>query len=137
MRQRLGLIGLTFAILLVGCGKDHRTPRGARLDEGTPAVREIVQPTPVVPGTPTTPTTTAELPADFPKATAQQLYEQALLEAVDALADRKYRDALASLEKARGYQDTETVVREIEKVRAVLDAEAAAERAVQDVKTVL
>ncbi len=138
MRQRLGLLALTLAILLVGCGKDRPRHRHVPVDEG--AGKEVVRKDPVAPSTatPTTPAAAAPGTAtELPPASTQQLYEQALLEAVDHLAERKYKDALAALEKAKGYQDTEAVRAEIDKVRAVLEQEAAAERAVQDVKAVL
>src|SRR5262245_28968180 len=137
MRQRLGLLGLTLAILLVGCGKDPPRARRHAHDEDDRRAdvrKDINVPTTTV-NVPSAPAqgTTAELPT----ITTAQLYEQALLDAVDQLAERKYKDALAALEKAKGYQDTETVRREIEKVQVVLDQEVAAERAVQDVKAVL
>jgi tetratricopeptide (TPR) repeat protein len=137
MRQRLGLLALTFAILLVGCGKDRPRHRHVPADEG--AAREVVRKDPVAPstGTATTPAAAPGTTTELPPPGAPQLYEQALLEAVDHLAERKYKDALAALEKAKGYQDTEAVRAEIDKVRAVLEQEAAAERAVQDVKAVL
>lgn len=78
-----------------------------------------------------------EVLAALPEPTKQERYEAALLESVDSLAEGKHAEALTALEKAQKYQDTGAVQREIDKIRGLLAQQAAAEKAVQDVKTVL
>src|SRR5436305_4687148 len=55
-----------------------------------------------------------DLPSDkAPQLSKAERCDAALLEALDKMADRKYADALAALEKAREIQDGEQVRNEI------------------------
>lgn len=137
MHKYLGCVVLFLSILLLGCGKDPPSPRTAITTDNTPTKTPDAAGPETASWAPPAGSTGDDFALNAPELSAQQLYEQALLEAVDHLAERKYQQALDALEKARRHQDTEAVAREIDKVRAVLDAETAAERAVQDVKTVL
>jgi tetratricopeptide (TPR) repeat protein len=138
--RRFCLAGLFAALLVAGCSRsnprpivrvvepDQSDPRKVVVDTGKKDgdrqdVRPVVPPDQVV--------------ASLPEPTRDERYEAALLEAVDFLAEKKYTEALAALEKAQKYRDTGTVQREIDKVRAVLAQDAAAAKAVDDVKTVL
>lgn len=135
------------ALLLTACPGGRPTPRGEpRADES--GHRPPMRPTGDN-GTTKGGFTRTDLPASpggsygdevvaaLPAPTKQERYEAALLEAVDFLAERKYRDALTALEKAQKIQDTGAVQREMDKIGTILAQEAAAEKAVQDVKTVL
>src|SRR5262245_52798732 len=68
---------------------------------------------------------------------AQEKYDAALLDALNLLADGKLTEALAALEAARAIQDTEQVRLEIDKLKKRLEEQAAAERTVEDIQTVL
>ena len=57
--------------------------------------------------------------------------------ALNLLADRKYAEALVSLETARTFQDTDFIKEEITKAKARMEQEAAAQKTVQDIETVL
>ena len=72
-----------------------------------------------------------------PERSAQEKYDAALLDAVNRMAERDYRAALLSLEAARAAQDTEQVRREIERMRTLLEQQAAAERTLRDIQIVL
>jgi tetratricopeptide (TPR) repeat protein len=144
MRQHLSQVGLLFGLFVLGCSSDRPRPPAVSSDKDSKNGRQVnvSDPGTTKPGTGTSTRTTTspsadEVVASLPEPTKQQLYEQALHEAIDFLADRKYKDALTALEKAQKYQDTGTVQREIDKVRTVLAQEAAADKAVQDVRTVL
>ena len=128
--RRICLVGLLPAVFLAGCRKTPPTPRAV-----APAdVRDKPKGDPVVPRHPRP---VRRRRRSVLVRVDEQGYEAALLEAVDFLADRNYTEALASLEKAKKYKDTELVQREIEKVRAVLEQQASADKAVQDIKAVL
>ncbi len=71
------------------------------------------------------------------EASAQEKYDAALLDALNLLAERKHAEALAALEAARAAQDTDLVRREIEKLKATLAQQSAAERTQQDIQAVL
>src|SRR5262249_42567556 len=67
----------------------------------------------------------------------QEKYEAALLEAFDLLGQKKYAEALTSLETAARFKDTELVQTEIKKLRLRIDQQRAAQRTLQDIQTVL
>ncbi len=77
------------------------------------------------------------LPVPPPDLTPQEKYDAALLSALDLMAERKYTDALASLETARAQQDTELIRNEIAKVKGLLEQQQAAAKTVDDLNTVL
>jgi tetratricopeptide (TPR) repeat protein len=77
------------------------------------------------------------LVASLAEPTKQERYDALLLDAFNLLADRKYAEALNSLETAQSVQDTEQVRREIDKVKAVVAQQAAAERTARDIQAVL
>ncbi|MCI0464360.1 MAG: tetratricopeptide repeat protein [Gemmataceae bacterium] len=71
------------------------------------------------------------------EADKQEKYETALQDAFNLLAQRKYPDALAALEAARTFKDTPFLRGEIDKLKLRVDQQAAAERIVQDIQTIL
>ncbi len=77
------------------------------------------------------------LVASLTEPTKQERYDALLLDAFNLLADRKYAEALNSLETAQAIQDTAQVRHEIDKVKAVLAQQAAAERTARDIQAVL
>jgi tetratricopeptide (TPR) repeat protein len=136
--RHIYLVGLLAVLIVTGCSRKKvarevaasppaeeavALPRPRPVDEGKP--NEVKAPRPPVVVTP------AERTPDV------RGYEAALLEAVDFLAQRKYAAALAALEKAQKCQDTGAIQREIDRVRAVLAEQAAADKSVKDVKIVL
>ena len=79
----------------------------------------------------------ATLVARVTRPSDQERFDAALLDALGFLADKKYNQALLSLETARSIQDTEMVRQQIGKVKALMDQQIAAEKSVQDIQTVL
>jgi hypothetical protein len=82
----------------------------------------------------------AVVPAVFPipaETSAQEKYDSALLAALNALADRKYADALTNLEAARAARDGEQVRVDIAKIKGLIDQQTAAEQTARDIQTVL
>jgi tetratricopeptide (TPR) repeat protein len=145
-------LALVATVWLSGCSKQPRPELGLVTDGQDIAPAEP-QPAQVPPagdgppaefnvdsGTPQQPDTGGaefELPAVSAKPTAQEKYDAALLAALNLLADRKYAEALASLEAARAVQDTEQVRLEIDKVKGLIEQQAAAEQTAKSIQTVL
>lgn len=77
------------------------------------------------------------IPVQVPDVTNQDKYDAALAGALGLLAERKLPEALASLEAAKSFQNTEFIRGEIDKLRTRLEQQAAADRTVQDIQTVL
>src|SRR6202035_3861764 len=67
----------------------------------------------------------------------QEKYEAALTAALTFLADRKYAEALASLETARTFQDNDFIKGQIAKVQSRKEQASAAQKTVQDIEGVL
>jgi tetratricopeptide (TPR) repeat protein len=67
----------------------------------------------------------------------QEKYEAALADALTALADRKFEDALVAFEAARTIQDTEFVQSEIAKLKERIGQNDTAKTTVQSIETVL
>jgi hypothetical protein len=135
----LGLLVLLLAgAALLACRRSPRPQPVAAQDGSKPG--QVSEPSPARPADPIKPAKDAPLPPLPPVAAdpgQEEKYDAALLDAVNLLSERKYAQALAALEAARAIQDTEQVRREIQRVRVLLEQEAAAERTVQDIQTVL
>ncbi len=149
------LLTALFAATLIGCGGDRPA---AKVDPGKAEE-------PVAPGTAKPLSSHPEAPPpitrvgdgadpgaakgdgvvkllDLPAAAAPALtqaekYDDALIDALGLMADRKYAEALTALEAARRAQDTEQIRAEIDKVRRLIDQEKAAEKTQSDIQTVL
>jgi hypothetical protein len=128
---------ILFASLFLGC---HKT---AKKDDGdAQAVAPVdpnvkVVPPVIVKGGPKKKDSDApSKPAvvDFSK---QEKYETALANALMALAEQKYNDALASFETARSIQDNEFVQGEIAKLKLRMEQDGAAKKTVKNIETVL
>lgn len=76
-------------------------------------------------------------PVAPPEPSPQEKYDAALLDALNLMAERKYPKALAALEAARAVQDTEQIRQQIERLKVVIDRQAAVDRLAQDIQTVL
>jgi tetratricopeptide (TPR) repeat protein len=142
----LGLFAAVVGLLPAGC---------TRVEPPQPVNVTVVNAAAPAAGTPAVPPATqvAQAPADAAPAAPpaadvaaapvpaepgpQEKYDAALLDALNLLADRKYAEALTALEAARAAQDTEQVRLEIEKVKKLAEQQAAAERTVADIQTVL
>ena len=145
--RRIGFLVCIFVLLagwvLSGCSKQADPPQRAekRRSEievpATPALEPINgSPVPTSEGTPTP---TPEIPTltTITALTPLEKSDTALLTALGHMRDRKYADALAKLEEARTYQDSEQVWAEIEKVKRLIDQENAAIQTVANIETVL
>jgi tetratricopeptide (TPR) repeat protein len=64
-------------------------------------------------------------------------YEAAVLAAINLLGERKLPEALAAMEKAKSFQDTEFIRQEIAKLRLRIDQQNAAVKTAQDIQLVL
>lgn len=67
----------------------------------------------------------------------QEKYEAALSDALTALAERKWTDALVAFETARSLNDTEFVQGEIARLKARIEQDTTAKSTVKDIETVL
>jgi cytochrome c-type biogenesis protein CcmH/NrfG len=67
----------------------------------------------------------------------EEKYDAALNDAIFAMADRKWDDALAAFEKARGFKNTDFVQAEIVKLKSRIDQDKTAKTTVKDLETVL
>jgi tetratricopeptide (TPR) repeat protein len=146
-------VALVVGLLPAGCHKEEprppvnvtviNAPAGGVPLAATPAVQVAQAPAQgdavpsAAPAAPDTGATTAAAPLAPPDSGPQEKYDAALLDALNLLADRKYAEALTALEAARAAQDTEQVRLEIEKVKKLQEQQAAAERTVADIQTVL
>ncbi len=148
------IVLLTAGLVLSGCGKGRphhkgrsepdnppvaeRPPSGApaRGDLGgtlTVAVPENRQ----TAGTEVAALKPLFAPVAPPEPSPQEKYDAALLDALNLMAERKHTQALAALEAARAAQDTEQIRQQIERLKAVIDRQAAVDRLAQDIQTVL
>jgi tetratricopeptide (TPR) repeat protein len=137
------LIALLMSATLAGCSRQVPAPPAPPPPKEVPVVLDNGKPDHPVPDKPkvdpdkvTPPVVEVAEPA-APELTADEKYDAALLAALNLLADQKYSDALAAFETARGIKDTETVQREIERLKGILAERAAAEKTLQDIETVL
>jgi tetratricopeptide (TPR) repeat protein len=152
--RRLWLLALVLVpvagLPLIGCTKVSppqpvsvtvvNNPNPSNGQPTVPAATQVAQATSAAdPTTAATPAADAQsvMPVAPPEPAPQEKYDSALLDALNLLADRKYADALTALEAARAVQDTDQVRLEIEKVKKLLDQQAAAEHTVLDIQTVL
>lgn len=115
--MRRSLLPLLGVLLLVGCG-----------GRSVPVVQE--------PEPPPRPQPVDPAPQP-PEPNKQERYDDAMLEAYTHLAAGKYAEALTALEAARAIDKTDQVQREIDRVRALLDQQAGAARAIADIRAVL
>ena len=67
----------------------------------------------------------------------QEKYEAAIGDALLAMADRKWHDALIALETAKSFNDTEFVRGEIARVRERLDQDGATKNVVKNIEAVI
>lgn len=139
---RLALLaGLVAAVCLPGCSKEPRRPVSPTPDEAVEPKEK--QADPARPGfasdrDPARPAAPRPLlPEASPEQSAQDRHDAALLDALGRMAEKDYIKALAALETARTAQDTEQVRREIERLKAHLAQQTAAERALDDLQIVL
>jgi tetratricopeptide (TPR) repeat protein len=144
--RRISPLTLLAALLLAGCsGSTPPPPKPEPTAGPNPDVRQVEippkdKPTPVTlpQGEPADSGWTGnEVVASLPPPTPQEAYDAALHEAIDLLSERKYKEALAALEKAQKINDTGAVQREIDKVRTILAQQEGADKAIADVRSVL
>jgi colicin import membrane protein len=144
---------LLASLLLAGCSRESRpryeppTENRATTENAKPAPSVSLpsegRPLEVLPNNlDTPPATVANKPPELrvpaaPEISKQEKYDAALREALTLMGDRKLDLALAKMEVAQAYQDTEQIRLEIEKVKGLIAQRAAAERTAQDIQTVL
>jgi tetratricopeptide (TPR) repeat protein len=148
------IVLLTAGLILSGCGKGRQHHKARQEPEnpsvaerprsGTPARSEIAGALTLTGATNQTPgdTDVAGLkplfaPVAPPEASPQEKYDAALLDALNLMAERRHAKALTALEAARALQDTEQVRQQIERLKVVIDRQAAVDRLAQDIQTVL
>jgi tetratricopeptide (TPR) repeat protein len=130
MRRCLLLCGVL--LVLAGCGGKKPVPVPEPEPPG-PTVNPVPQPQPNPVPTPNPNPT----PVPTPEGSAQERYDAALLEAYTQLSQGKYAEALAAFEAAKAINPTDVVQREIERVRAVVDQQNGAAKAIADIRAVL
>jgi tetratricopeptide (TPR) repeat protein len=134
MRRLISLAILAAAAVLGSCSKQAPAPNADDGGRARPALDLAGDPginrneAPKIPDVPL-------LKAAEP--TPQERYDAALLEALCLMAERKYNQALLSLETARSIQDTEQVRLEIDKIKASIAQQEAAEKTARDIQAVL
>jgi tetratricopeptide (TPR) repeat protein/predicted small lipoprotein YifL len=141
MRQVHAFVCLSLLALvsLCGCGRQapSTTPPATKAGEaGESQPAPLVQIAPAVPGQ----TVAKNSPAanDAPEwQTTEEQYEAALADALTQLADQKWPQALEAFEAARRFNDSDFVKGEIAKLKLRIDQEAAAEKTVRDIETIL
>jgi tetratricopeptide (TPR) repeat protein len=136
--RRITTLGLFLAaatgVLVAGCAK--KSEPSAAATTTTPSTPNAT------PGAPGGGGAGTAQPADHlaiptPEIPKQEKYDTALLQAVNHLADRKFAEALISLETAKAIDDTEQVRQEIARVKLRMEQQAAAEQTVRDIQIVL
>jgi tetratricopeptide (TPR) repeat protein len=130
-------LSLLLAVGLLGCSREAPAPVTPEAPQPVANVAPSGLPGGVVVGGPG-----EQQPKDGPPGpaldtTAQEKYDAALQDAFSLLADRKYPEALAALEAARSFKDSEFLKAEAGKLKTRLEQQAAAEKTVLDVQTVL
>ncbi|HYV39384.1 MAG TPA: CsgG/HfaB family protein, partial [Gemmataceae bacterium] len=65
----------------------------------------------------------------------QERYDAAMMDAIDLLAQKKYAEALACMEAASKFKDTELVQTEMKKLRLRIDQQQAADSTLHDIQT--
>ncbi len=132
--------------LLIGCGGQPRARVEPKDEEARPSV--VSKPKPSddpnndekgsVKGDGNPPPANApDLQIPAPVLSKDEKYNAALLDAITALSDKKFAEALTALESARAISDTEQVRNEIDKVKRLMDEDRAAEQTKRDIQTVL
>jgi colicin import membrane protein len=82
-------------------------------------------------------TGTATSPSLTIESSIAEKYQQALVQSLSYLADRKYAEALTSLQAAQALQDTDLVREQIAKVEGLVADRASFDRTVADIQTVI
>ena len=138
---RIGLFAL-LAVGLAGCTRNDPAPNKAiepavALNNGGPPPPPPVVPDPVVP--PVVPPTATDVPPPFVSAADPNTeeYDAAVTQALTALGDEKYAEALAAFKEARTFKDSDFVRGEIEKLKARTDQQNVADKTVAEIRGVL
>jgi tetratricopeptide (TPR) repeat protein len=140
--RRLSVLFLA-ACLLGGCGRQEPVPE-------PPAVRADVEPVPPLTARPVAAgpedrDSVAAVPDrpqepsidDVPRASKQERYDAALIDALNLMAERRLGSALEALRAAQKIQDTEQVQRLMDRIQALIAEQTAAERTAQDLKAAI
>jgi tetratricopeptide (TPR) repeat protein len=142
------LVGGTFVVALaMGCGKQSDSG-GAKAPATTLIIPDAGPQKPglVAPGVadvknsmPSTTRGSADFPLPAPSQTDGDLekYNAALGDAIDQLGQKKYAEALANLELAAKFKDTEFVQMQIKQIRLRLDRQDTAVKTAADIQVVI
>jgi tetratricopeptide (TPR) repeat protein len=132
MRRLLSLVLLAAAALLGSCSRPVPSPETGADDRQRPLLNLPGETNAGANGVPV-----LDVPLPKVEPTPQERYDAALLEALSLMAERKHQQALLALETARSIQDTELIRLEIDKIKASLAQQEAAEKTARDIQTVL
>ncbi len=122
------------AVLFLGCTKQPQN--GADDKQQAKIEPPKVKVDGALPGKDKKPNPKIEVPVAI-QDDKQEKYEAALSDALAALAERKWTDALVAFETARSINDTEFVQGEIARLKARLEQDGAAKSTVKNIETVL
>lgn len=127
------LIWAILALNVIGCEKNQSSPSAGR------STHTSVTSTPTSSqASGSTPHQSTVEPVDaFAFPGKQAAYNQALMNAVLAISDRHYSEALSNLEIARKIDDTEIVRQQMDKVRALIAQQATLATTIQDIEAIL
>lgn len=141
----LSLSTLLLVAFLSGCGKGNQQNDDKQQAKADPKV-QIEQPKvlvkanqdgPKIKGDVDDPPAKKAGDAPMPMEDKQEKYEAAIGEALLAMAERKWNDALIALEAAKTFDDTEFVRNEIARVRERLDQDGATKNVVKNIEAVI
>src|SRR5260370_32127008 len=137
MRRITCVVVVAASCVLASCNRQEPSPRDVvRQPEGdTPGVTVV----PVVagPGADDPSKAIDAIVANLGAADTQEQYDAALLKALGQLSEKKFAEALATLETSRALRDGDQIRDQIEHVKALRAQQAAADKTVQDIRTVL
>ena len=135
IRTSLAFILITaICALVLGCGKQPDNGKnGSHARDADPVVKRTAPAPRPIDALPAVSRAEAFAQVDE----AQRKYDEALLAAIDQLSQKKYAQALSSLETAAKFKDTELVQVEIKKLRWRKEQNENAERTVHDIQTLV
>ena len=125
---------LVLSGIFLGCTK--QAPQNEAEKKDVPAIPNVKIDNPIIKLTGGEPKKNGGAPANV-DADKQEKYDSALGDALTALAERKWDDALTAFEAARSFNDTDFVKSEIDKLKLRIEQDGTAKTTVKNIETVL